>query len=315
MPKKILFDTDPGVDDAMAILYGLHSPELEFVGFTTVFGNTHVETTTLNALSLVELEGRSDIKVAQGAGKPYVRPEPYYGHRFHGVDGLGGARDSIPMPVGKAIDSPAAQFIVETIMSNPGEITLAAVGPLTNLALALRLDPRIVENVKEVIVMGGTAYRPGNVSPVAEANISNDPHAANLVFSAAWNLTMVGLDVTTRAIMTPEMIAEITGAGTPASDLLKKILPLYQDAHHLTDGMGGAINTHDPSAIGFMIDPSMFITQRIPLYVETQGKCAGFTVPDPRHKWKESVEVNVCVDVDSPRLLKMICDRLVKSQA
>ncbi|MCX6078311.1 MAG: nucleoside hydrolase [Chloroflexi bacterium] len=311
MPKKILFDTDPGVDDAMAILFGLHSPELEFVGLTTIFGNTYVETTTQNALRLVELEGRSDIKVAQGAAKPYVRPEPFYGHRFHGVDGFGGA--NLPLPVGRAIDTPAAQFIVETIMSNPGEITLTAVGPLTNLALALRLEPRIVENVKEVVVMGGTAYRPGNVSPVAEANISNDPHAANLVFSAGWNLTMVGLDVTTRAIMSPEMVAEITGAGTPASDLLKKILPVYQDAHHITDGMGGAINTHDPSAIGFLIDPSIFITQRIPLYVETLGKCAGFTVPDPRHKWKESVDVNVCVDVDSSRLLKMIRDRLTQA--
>lgn len=314
MPKKIIFDTDPGVDDAMAIIFGLHSPELDFLGLTTVFGNTDTETTTQNALRLVELEGRSDIPVAKGAAKPYVRPEPFLGHAFHGVDGLGNT--NMPLPVGKAIETPAAQFIVETVMAHPGEITLAAVGPLTNLALALRLEPRIVEKVKEVVIMGGAAFCPGNVSYVAEANISNDPHAANLVFSAGWNLTMVGLDVTTKAVQTNQMIMELTNAGTPSTEFLKKILPLYQDAHRQKDDdMQGAINTHDPSAIGFLIDPGLFVTRRVPVYVETQGKCAGFTVPDPRKRWKESVEVNVCVDVNAPGLLKLMHDRLVQVKA
>jgi uridine nucleosidase len=313
MAQKIIFDTDPGVDDAMAILFGLHSPELEFLGLTSVFGNTDTETTTLNALRLVEMEGRPDIPVAKGAAKPYVRPEPRYGHMFHGVDGFGNA--NLPMPKGKAIEKPAAQFIVETIMANPGEITLVAVGPLTNLALALRLEPRIVQTVKSVVVMGGAAFKPGNVNYVAEANISNDPHAANLVFSAGWDLTMVGLDVTTLAIQTKEMIASLVNTGTPTTDFLRMILPVYQDAHRTKDGMDGAINTHDPSAIGYLIDPGMFVTRRVPVYVETQGKCAGFTVPDPRRAWQESVEINVCVDVDAPRLLQLMHDRLVQTKA
>jgi len=311
MPKKIIFDTDPGVDDAMAILFGLHSPELDFIGITTVFGNTDTETTTQNALRLLELEGRSDIPVAKGAAKPYVRPEPFYGRAFHGVDGLGNT--NMPAPHGKPINTPAAQFIVETIMSNPGEITLVPVGPLTNLALALRLEPKIVDYVKEVVIMGGAAFCPGNVTYVAEANISNDPHAANLVFSAGWNLTMVGLDVTTKAVQSNEMIESLTNAGTRTTDFIKKILPLYQDAHRQKDeDMAGAINTHDPSAIAFLIDPGLFVTRRVPVFVETQGKCAGATVPDPRRRWKESVDINVCVDVDAPRLLKLLHDRLVQ---
>lgn len=308
MATKIIFDTDPGIDDAMAILFGFHSPELEFVGLTTVFGNTDVETTTLNALRLVELEGRN-IPVAKGAARPYVRPQPRMGHRFHHEDGFGGM--NLPLPQGKALDIPAAQFIVEQVMANPGEITLCPVGPLTNLALALKLEPRIVQNVKEVVLMGGAAYCPGNVSRVAEANISNDPHAANLVFSAGWKLTMVGLDVTTKSVQTGEMLNHIFSAGTPATDWLKAMLPHYQNAHHNTEAMQGSIYTHDPSAIAYLIDPSLFVTRRVPVYVETEGKCAGFTVPDERGQWAESVPVDICVDVDSARLLALLSDRLM----
>lgn len=311
MATKIIFDTDPGIDDAMAILFGFHSPELEFVGLTTVFGNTDVETTTLNALRLVELEGRN-IPVARGAARPYVRPQPRMGHRFHHEDGFGGM--NLPLPKGRALDIPAAQFIVEQVMQNPGEITLCPVGPLTNLALALKLEPRIVQNVKEVVLMGGAAYCPGNVSYVAEANISNDPHAANLVFSAGWKLTMVGLDVTTKAVQTADMLNHIFAAGTPATDWLRQMLPHYQKAHDTNHDMLGSIYTHDPSAIAYLIDPSLFVTKRVPVYVETEGKCAGFTVPDERKQWAESVEVDVCVDVDAPRLLALLSERLIHNR-
>jgi uridine nucleosidase len=311
MPRKVLFDCDPGVDDSIAILFGLRSPELEFVGFTTVFGNTDVENTAQNALRLVELAGKPEIPVARGAGQPYSPfKQPFYGREVHGEDGLGNTH--MPAPRGKLQPVAAAQFLVDTIMANPGEITLAAVGPLTNLALALRLEPRIVQAVKDVIVMGGAAFCPGNVSAVSEANISNDPLAANMVFRAGWPLTMVGLDVTHKTRMTRDWLEGIFQTGTPVTDFLSKILPCYQKFHDDLHQMGGDVHTHDPSAVGFMVDPGLFVTRRVPVYVETEGHCAGFTVPDVRHQWADSVEIDVCVDVHSPALLDLMRARLVQ---
>lgn len=312
MARKVLFDCDPGVDDSIAILFGLRSPELEFVGFTTVFGNTDVENTAQNALRLVELAGKPDIPVAKGAATPYSPlKQPFFGREVHGEDGLGNT--NMPAPRGKLQPVSAAQMIVETIMANPGEITLAAVGPLTNLALALRLEPRIVQVVKEVVIMGGAAFCSGNVSAVAEANISNDPLAANMVFRAGWPLTMVGLDVTKKTRMTKDWLEGIFQTGTPVTDFLSRILPCYQKFHHQIYGMNGDVHTHDPSAVGFMVDSSLFKTQRVPVYVETEGRCAGFTVPDMHHQWPESVEIAVCVDVDSPALLAKMRDRLIQA--
>ncbi len=309
MPRKVLFDCDPGVDDSVAILFGLRSPELEFVGFTTVFGNAEVEHTAQNALRLVELAGKPDIPVAQGAGMPYSpAKKPFYGWDVHGKDGLGNTFP--PAPRGKLQPVPAAQMIVQTIMNNPGEITLAAVGPLTNLALALKLEPRIVQAVKEVVIMGGAAFVSGNVSAVAEANISNDPLAANMVFSAGWPLTMVGLDVTKKTRMTKPWLEAIFQTGTPVTSFLAGILPCYQKFHDEIYHMQGDVHTHDPSAVGFMVNPGLFVTRRVLVYVETEGRCAGFTVPDVHHQWPESVEIDVCVDVDSAALLDLMRERL-----
>ncbi len=311
MARKVLFDCDPGVDDSIAILFGLASPELEFVGFSTVYGNTDVEATAQNALRLVELAGKPGIPVAQGAGTPYSPfKKPFYGREVHGEDGLGNT--NMPAPAGKLQPVSGAQFIVDTIMAHPGEITLCAVGPLTNLALALRIEPRIVEAVRDVVIMGGAAFHSGNVSAVAEANISNDPLAANMVFRAGWPLTMVGLDVTTKTSMTQPWLDSIFAAGTPKTDFLRRILPCYQRFHDQIYGMNGAVHTHDPSAVGFLVKPELFVTRRVPVYVETEGHCAGFTVPDVHHQWPESTEIDVCVDVNSPALLDLMHARLTQ---
>jgi uridine nucleosidase len=166
MPKKILIDTDPGVDDAMAILLALRSPEVEVIGLTSVFGNTRTEITAQNALRILELEGNGSIPVAQGADRPLVKPlDELGGTRVHGEDGLGNTH--LPAPRGTLRPESAAQFIVQSVLANPGEITLVPIGPLTNLGLALRLEPRIAGLVREVVLMGGSAYEGGNVSPVA----------------------------------------------------------------------------------------------------------------------------------------------------
>jgi uridine nucleosidase len=308
MTRKILIDTDPGIDDTMAILFALRSKELAVVGLTTVFGNTDVEFTSQNALRLVELEGHHHIPVAQGSGRPLVLPNRSLGKVVHGQDGMGNT--NLPPPKGHLVSQHAAQFIVATVLANPGEITLVPVGPLTNLALALRLEPRIAGLVREVVLMGGSAFRGGNASPVAEANIHNDPHAARIVFNAGWPLTMVGLDVTMGCVMTAEYLNRLCQSGNLATDLIGRILPVYQQFHDQEYSMGGAIHTHDPSAIAYLIDPDLFQTERLPVYVETEGKCAGQTVPDRRQQWTETPVVNVCLNVNAPGLQELYLERL-----
>jgi purine nucleosidase len=308
MTNKVIIDTDPGVDDTMAILFALRSPELEVIGLSTVYGNTDIEHTSLNALRLVELEGHGHIPVARGASRPLLNPLRSKGTEVHGIDGMGNTNP--PPPDGKLLETPAAQFIVDTIQAHPGEITLVPVGPLTNIALALRLQPRIVDLVKEVVIMGGAATVPGNASPVGEANIFNDPHAAAIVFSAGWKLTMVGLDVTMKTIMTRQYLEGLGKAGNPATNLITRILPCYQDYHDKNYGMGGNIHTHDPSAIAYLIDPTLFKTKLLPVFVETEGRCAGQTVPDPRRMVSDPPLVNVCLDVDAVRLLDMYRERM-----
>lgn len=309
MATKIIFDTDPGIDDSMALLLALASPELEVIGVTTVFGNNSVEKLTLNALRILDVAGRSDIPVAQGAAAPLVRAYRGRGADVHGADGLGNS--NLPLPAGKALDESAAAFIVQTVCAQPGEITLVAVGPLTNLALALKLEPRLPVLVKQVIVMGGAAHVQGNISPVAEANIYNDPEAASLVFSAGWPVTMVGLDVTTRTVMTRAYFDSVLAVRNARTEFLERVAPFYfkfYDELYRLDG----VFTHDPSAIGYAIDATLFQTEQVPIYVETEGNCAGQTVPDPFRKFAIRGEVAVCIGVESDRLLALFKERITK---
>jgi len=309
MATKIIIDTDPGIDDAMAIFLALHSPELEVVGLTTVWGNASGECTSQNALRLLEVDGHGHIPASRGCDCPLVNPLPELGTRVHGEDGFGNT--SLPMPQGRLIEMPAAQFLIKMIMENPGEITLVPVGPLTNIALALRIEPRIVQNVKEVVIMGGVVQNPGNVTPVAEANIWHDPHAASIVLSAGWPLTMVGLDVTTRVIQKKPHLDEICNSGTPSANLLKQILPCYRSYFEKHVGING-IHTHDPSAIAYLIDRKLFRTETWPIFVETEGHCAGQTIPDYHHIWGSLPGVEVCLGVDAPGVLEILRKRMTR---
>jgi inosine-uridine nucleoside N-ribohydrolase len=311
MPRKIIIDTDPGVDDTMAIFFALCSPELDVIGLTTIFGNVHTELATKNALRLLEIAGRSDIPVAQGAVdaliQPFEGPVPY----VHGEDGQGDI--FLPDPAGRPVDLSGAQFIVEQLRANPGEITLAPVGPLTNIALALRLEPRITEWVDEVVLMGGNALAPGNASPAGEANIRNDPEAADVVFGADWAVTMVGLDVTLRVRMRPEDIAEYATHGNPMSDHVMRILPHYRnyfEANYEAEG----IFVHDSSAIAYLLDPSLFTLRRWPIRVGRQGLGRGKTWPATGGRmlpaWEGRPLVNVCVGVDGERVVALAVERL-----
>lgn len=308
MPHKIIFDTDPGVDDAMALLLALASPELEVLGVTTVFGNATVEQTTRNAQHVLEVAGRTDVPVIAGAGQPLSRPRAKK-VSVHGADGLGNiglppaSREPHAWPGG------AAGFIADTLLAHPGEVILVAVAPLTNVAQAVLNNPSIAATARRVIVMGGAVFCRGNASPVAEANIHNDPEAARIVFGAGWPVTLVGLDVTMRTVMSDAYLDGLLRAGRPATDFLAQILPTYRAAYQTRHAMNG-IPTHDPSAMAAAIDPTLFSVQRVPIYVEVEGRCAGQTVADLNRQWSPLPEIDVCVGVDTARLLALIWSRL-----
>ncbi|GAB4439232.1 MAG: nucleoside hydrolase [Anaerolineae bacterium] len=316
MSKKIIIDTDPGIDDAMAILLALKSPEIELVGLTTIFGNVYTPLATQNALRLVEFAGRPDIPVAHGAEAPLITPLEAVADFVHGRDGLGNV--NLPPPQGQPIAKAAAQFMVETVMAQPGEITLVPIGPLTNLALALALEPRLAQNVAEVVVMGGAVTVNGNVNPAAEANIINDPHAADRVFTAGWPVTMVGLDVTLQTIMSDDYMAALNASGSPTAEFIYAISRFYRDFHYDTHGLAG-MHTHDPSAIAYVLDPTLFTTVRGPVRVATEGIAAGQTLLDRFQNWRDSnpwtnqPAVNVCLEVDSERLLALYQQRICQS--
>jgi inosine-uridine nucleoside N-ribohydrolase len=318
MTSRLVIDTDPGVDDALAIFLALNCPEIEVVGLTTVFGNAEVSVTTRNALAILKAAGRMDIPVAMGAAAPIVGK--YLGGvpQVHGADGLGDGGVFVPMSDGPLPSASAAEFIWQTVTSAPGQITLLALGPLTNLALALKLHPELPSLVAQIVVMGGNALVPGNATPCAEANMYNDPEAADIVFEASWPLTMVGLDVTHKANLTGMMIDQISAVPAPENQLLRRALPLYRSFFERTNGIDG-IFLHDPSAVAYLAKPSLFESKTWPICVETQGIGRGKTWPsmgDTDHPdppaWKGRPKATVCTEVQGERVAELVAERLSK---
>ncbi len=224
LTHRVIFDTDPGVDDAMALCFAMAHPRIDLVGITTVYGNVTALQATANALYLTHLAGRS-IAVAQGASAPWVKHGEAPPDYIHGVDGLGNLPSRLSAQGMQADPRSAAQFIVDSARAEPNQITLVPVGPLTNIAAALALEPKLPQLIKSICLMGGAVKEGGNVSPVAEANIWNDPHAADAVFTAGFDLTMVGLDVTYKVVV-------------PVA-LFEKIAAVHQ--HQLTDALLHAV--------------------------------------------------------------------------
>ena len=273
--QKIIIDTDPGIDDAMAIHMAFADPRLDVLGLTTIFGNVTIDNATRNALALAEMAHYKTV-VSQGALVPRHRsPEPPADF-VHGGDGFGDVAPIIPQ--GTAISQTAARYLCETCAAHPGEIIICAVGPLTNLAAALDHDPAIVDNVKAVVVMGGSAAPHGNVTNVAEANIWNDPDAAECVFAAAWPVTMVGLDVTEKAQCTPADFATLAEQAPAIGGFLNAATQFYFDFHENKTGIRSCF-MHDPSAILTITDPDYFDFEPMALKVICDGDEIGRTLP------------------------------------
>jgi len=306
-PAKVIIDADPGVDDAMAILFALRSPAVEVLGITTVFGNVTIENATKNALTLVDLVGES-IPVARGAEHPLVKPRREPPTFVHGADGLGNAGRQ--RPAGSVVEGTGAEFIVDMARRHPGEITLVPVGPLTNIALALAIEPKLPELIKEVVLMGGAARVEGNVTPVAEANIFGDPHAADIVFNAPWKVVMVGLDVTTRVRLKDDLLERLVEANPKLGGFIWDISRFYKTFYE-SRGVTGGFYTHDPSAVAYVIDRKLFETEPARVRVAPDGLAEGQTItalgtpPEFWTAWYAAPEVRVCRGVDADGMLEL----------
>ncbi len=312
--RDVIFDTDPGIDDAMALYLLARSPAIRLRAVTSVYGNASVQTTTRNARGLAGLFGMHDLPVAAGASRALnATEEPHYPDFVHGADGLGGMADQAT-PLVPLDPRPAHELICDMVNAEPGKITLIAVGPMTNLALALRHDPGIAGKVKEVVIMGGAFGmngHGGNVTPVAEANIIADPLAADEILTADWPVAIIGLDVTHEVVMSERHLAQLQRRGGKVGDFFWQISRHYQNFYQGVAGIEG-IYCHDASAIAYAIDPSTFKTRSGPVRVVQDGLAKGQTIQDHRYlghnsatAWSGKRAQQVCIGVDADSVLRL----------
>jgi purine nucleosidase len=265
-PRRVIIDTDPGTDDAMAIILALNSPEFRVEALTVVPGNVDGRQGLENALKIVSLAGRCDVRVAGGAQHP-LNQKLITAQFWHGKNGL--ANVELPPSKCKADSQFGPDLIIEMIHKYPHEITLIPVGPLTNIALAVSKDPSITTLAKDIVIMGGSITG-GNVNGAAEANIYNDPEAAQIVFNAGWMVTMVGSDVGERTLITRKYLAELQSSHGPQSDFVAKIADFYLNRSEKSGYSGAAM--YDPLAVGIALDPTLGTLKEMHVDVETKGE-------------------------------------------
>ncbi|EBA16004.1 Inosine-uridine nucleoside N-ribohydrolase [Roseobacter sp. SK209-2-6] len=300
---KLIIDTDPGIDDAMAIFYAAAAPDIELLGLTTIFGNVTTKTATRNALRLLEKAGL-DLPVAKGADVPLMLPPFTPSAHVHGEEGFG----DIPAeaPKGQAITEDAADFLIRMAREHKGELVVCPIGPLTNIAHAIQRDPEFVKNVKRIVIMGGSLEEGGNITPYAEANIYHDPHGADVVFGSGGNIVMVGLDVTHRILCTKEDFTSIAGQSPDLGGMLQEMSKFYLHFYE-TVGKFDGCSLHDPAAVIACTHPELFETRSVPLTVTCEGEESGATVVDP-----ESLRAGtaVCMGVQSEKVKNLFLQRL-----
>lgn len=294
----IILDCDPGIDDALAIAFAIGNPGIELAGITTVAGNVGLAQTTANAIAVAAFAGARSVPVTAGSAGPLLRPA-LDARRVHGETGLGGA--VLPDPGRDANPGHAVDFITRTIADRPGEITLVATGPLTNIALAVKREPRLTEWVRSFVIMGGSSGR-GNVTPAAEYNIWADPEAASIVFNAGWTVHMIGLDVTLRARATPEVQQKMTALGELGSQLLIPAISQY-----FAPGEGNYPAVHDVCAVAYVAEPSLFGMHPAHVAIETTGRwTSGMTVTD--FGSAEAANASVGMELDADGFWKLVFD-------
>ena len=307
----VLVDCDPGQDDAIALLLALASPELELLGVTTVAGNQTLDKVTANAIRVLELAGRGEVPVAAGADRPLAR-ELVTAADAHGESGLDGP--GLPPPRGRPLDRHAVDFLAERILSANGPVTLVALGPLTNVALLLGERPEAAGRLDRIVLMGG-AIAAGNMTASAEFNVWVDPEAAARVFGSGLDVTMVGLDVTNRAVLTPEHADRLRpqgAVGAAVAAMLDFYGAFYREAYE-----HGGCPAHDAVAVAHVARPALVRTVRRHVEVDTgSGLCRGRTVVDTRRRTVlPEPNAQVAVDVDVPGFISLLIERLGKLAA
>ena len=320
-PRRVIIDTDPGTDDAMAIILALNSPEFKVEALTVVPGNVEAKQGLENALKIVSLAGRCDVVVAGGAQHP-LNQKLITAQFWHGKNGLA----DVELPASKCKADPrfGPDLIIEMVHRYPHEITLIPVGPLTNIALAVSKDPSIAFLVKDIVIMGGSISG-GNVNGAAEANIYNDPEAAQIVFNAGWMVTMVGSDVGERTLITRKYLAELQSSHGPESDFIAKIADFYLTRSEKSGYSGAAM--YDPLAVGIALDSTLGTLKEMHVDVETKGEFTrGETVANRMGSNENNVlhgdhyeiegvidlkpNARVCLASDADRFLQMFVSRI-----
>ena len=309
MPRKIIIDTDPGQDDAVAILLALASPELEVLGLSVVAGNVPLRHTERNARLICELAGRGDLAVHAGADAPLARPLVTAEH-VHGKTGLDGL--TLPEPRMQLAADHAVDFLIRTLRSEPsGSVTLVPIGPLTNIALAFQRAPDIIGRVQEIVLMGGAYFEVGNITPTAEFNIYVDPEAARIVFAAGVPLTVMPLDVTHKALTSRAWVERMRAMGR-----IGQAVASWTDYFERYDrekyGSEGA-PLHDPCTIAWLLAPELFSGRHINVEIETQGQYTlGMTVADWWRVSGRAPNATFIRDVDAPALFELMTARLAQ---
>jgi len=304
--KKIIIDTDPGQDDAVAIMLAFASPELDILGITAVAGNVPLALTEKNARKICELAGHPEAKVFAGASRPMVR-QLVTAEYVHGKTGLNGP--DLPEPTMKLQEQHAVDFIIETLLSeNAGAVTLCPLGPLTNIALALVREPRIALSIKEIVLMGGGFFEGGNVTPAAEFNIYVDPHAADVVLKSGVPITMIPLDCTHRALTTAKRVAAFRKLGTRPGIATAELLEFFERFDEDKYGTDGG-PLHDPCVIAYLLKPELFSGRHINVTVETASELTmGMTVADWWSVTGREKNVTYIRDVDHEGFFKLLVE-------
>lgn len=306
-PRKIIIDTDPGQDDAIAILLALASPELDVVGITAVAGNVPLSLTEVNARKVCELAGRPDIPVFAGASRPMVR-ELVTAEYVHGATGLNGPE--LPEPMMPLQEQHAVDFIIDTVRAGgDDEITLCPLGPLTNIALAMNKAPDIIPKIREIVLMGGGCFEGGNVTPAAEFNIYVDPHAADVVFRAGVPLVVLPLDVTHQCLTTAKRIAAFRALGSNCGAATAEMMDFFERFDENKYGTDGG-PLHDPNVIAYLLQPDFFETRDVNIEIEIMSELTlGMTVVDWWGVTDRPPNATYCRSVDHEGFFDLLLDR------
>ena len=305
-PKRIIIDTDPGVDDALAFLLALASPEIQLEALTTTQGNVTLEKATRNALSVLELAHASHIPVVSGSALPLVQPLRASAH-VHGESGLGNAQ--LPEPQAKSISLHAVDYLIQRVLDEPGEISIFPIGPLTNLAMAIRKEPRFANAVKELVIMGGAILEHGNITPQAEFNIYVDPHAAHIVFHSGIPITLIPLDVTHKCLLLQEHVDRLMKISSPISTFIKDVIEVYIKYSSEFGYSGCAL--HDPLTLATILAPELLTLKEFYVDVDISGGVSmGKTFADILNTTKKPANMKVAMNVRGDDFIEMFVQRM-----